>query len=495
MRALVPGRHRRTIRHLAPDTVYEVEVRQGGRYWRAETRTKAYKPRKVSVALGVVDGDVAIRQEAGAVVVERSGAGPLRLEAGRDVYVEIHSGLVRNGGVRVAAPRVILRDVDILGAPDDAIRLEEPGAPDLRLVRCRGASWGWATTPETGFPNGVGFARMHTSFLSVPPKAGSVDGVLMIGCQVGAPRFSANTWQELDGAFLPDNRKLAVHPDGSNVIGVIGDRFVGRGWNVRDCVMRAVGTRLYDDCVRGGGNRRFDGGVGLELVWAYNACGGAADDTIEVEGANVCTLVLGNLVDQTRLRRWTTAPQHAIGCSSVMWGPLECERNLYVFGAYPGPEAEAAPRKVRSIYKLGRGNDGRRERGAAVAAEVEARGWFVAYHETALRDADAPVAQSVVGVGDPVVRVIAENNVFSVMNPVPESLTARDERENFWGASNLQVTSPDALPRRAGAGPWWEDRERRAADAAAPLANVNDGGPWGSSRRDLGATGGPKSNG
>jgi hypothetical protein len=489
MSALIPGRHRRTIRHLAPDTPYEVEIRQGATRRRATVRTKTYKPRKVSAPLGVVDGDVRIRPEGGEIVVERAGAPPLRLAPPRDGFVELHSGLVRGGGVSVEAPGIVLRDVDVYGAPEDAVRIAAPGAHDLRLVRCRGASWGWATRPETGFENGLGFARIHTSWLGVPASTGSVDGVLAIGCQVGAPRFSANTWQERDPAF-PPGHVLQIHPDGSNAIGIVGPSFLGRGWNVRDCVMRAVGTRLYDDTLRAGGNSRFDGGAGLELVWAFNATGGAADDGIEIEGANVCNLVLGNLVDQTRTRRWTSAPLHAIACSTVMWGPLECERNLIVFGAFRGPEPDRAPPQTRSIYKLLRRND-RSPVHRGAAAESDGRGWLVVYHDMSLSERGVRPPEVVTAGPGSVMRVIGENNVYGVVRAFRGDLLARDDRENAWGESNLAFAEARGYPRFAAEGPWWDAAETAVAGSAAPLPNVNDGGPWGASRRDKGAVAGP----
>lgn len=486
-RGVVPGRHRRTIRHLAPGAEYEVEVLQGRRVWRALIRTKGYKPVKVSAPLGVVEGDVTITQGNGVTTVTRAGAPDIVLRAPPGAHVELHSGVVRGGRILVRAPRVILRDVDCWGAPENAIEIGDDRAADLRLVRCRGACWGWATTPETGFENGVGFARLHSSWLSVLPEARAVDGVLAIGCHIGAPRFSANTWQETDAAFLPRSPVMAVHPDGANAIGIRGRGFVGRGWNVRDSVLRGVDDRLYDDSVRGGGNKSFDGGVGCEFVFAYNAVGGATDDSIEFEGANVCNLVLGNFFDQTRLRRWTSAPLYAVGCSAVVWGPLECERNRFHFGAFAGPENDGEPPQRRAIYKLDRDNDGEGRNGGADADGVALRGWFVAYHDTATRDPGVSVAQSLVGVGHPIVRVIGENNVYVADAPFREDLWDSERRQNFWGASNLQVVGDDAAPPLAADGPWWDAAATGVAGAAAPLPNVNDGGPWGAGRRDKGA--------
>jgi len=489
--SIVPGRHRRTIRHLAPDTEYEVEILQGGRVWRALTRTKGYKPAKVSAPLGVVAGDVVITRRGGVTTVTRAGLPDIVLHAPPEVHVELHSGVVRGGRILVDAPKVLLRDVDCWGAPENAIEIGDDSAADLRLVRCRGACWGWATTPATGFENGVGFARLHSSWLSVPQSVRAVDGVLAIGCHVGAPRFSANTWQELDSSFLPRSRMMAVHPDGANAIGIRGRGFVGRGWNVRDSVFRAVDDRLYDDSVRGGGNKSFDGGVGCEVVFAYNAVGGAADDTIEFEGANVCNLVLGNFFDQTRLRRWTSAPLYAVGCGAVVWGPLECERNRIHFGAFAGPENDREPPQRRAIYKLDRDNDGEGRNGGADAAGAALRGWFVAYHDLATRDPGVSVAQSVIGVGHPIIRAIGENNVYVADAPFHNDLQDRERRQNLWGASNFQVVADDAFPPLAADGPWWDAAAVEVAGVAAPLPNVNDGGPWGAGRRDKGAVAPP----
>ena len=484
--AFVLGRHRRTIRHLAPDATYEIEVRQGERYWRRRARTKSYKPSKVSAPLGVVEGDVVIERRGDVVTATRAGLPEIALRAPEGAHVEFRSGVVRGGRILVRAPRVILREVDCWGAPGSAVEIGGDEASDLRLVRCRGACWGRATTPETGFPTGIGFAEWFNSWLAVPPRTGrQVDGVLVIGCHVGAPRFSANSWDESDLAFLP-RRALVAHPDGGNAISIRGDTFRGRGWNVRDCAMWATDDRLYDDGARADGNKAFDGGIGCELVWAYNAMGGAADDTLEVEGANVCNLILGNYLDQTRLRRWTSAPLVAIACGAVVWGPLECERNLFHFGAYRGPEPDGPSPRRRVIYKLDRDNDGRGRNGAGVAAEVARRGWFVAYHDGATCDPGAQPRLSVSGTGHLIVRAIGENNVYVAAEPFRGELRGPPMRENAWGASNLQFATTTDYPPFAAEGPWWDAQATDVAGVAVALPNVNDGGPWGAGRRDKG---------
>ncbi len=486
MSAIVRGRHRRTIRHLAPDAEYEVEALQAGRIWRARARTKSYKPRKVSVALGVVEGDVTIRRRGAVVTATRAGLPDLAVAAPPGAHVEFHSGVVRGGAIVVHAGRTILRDVDCWGAPGSAVVLASDEASDLRLVRCRGACWGRATTPETGFATGIGFAEWFNSWLAVPPRTGrGIDGVLVIGAHVGAPRFSANAWDEIDASFLPRIGQ-ARHPDGGNALSIRGPGFLGRGWNVRDSAMWATDDRLYDDGARADANKAFDGGKGCELVYAYNAMGGAADDTLEVEGANVCNLVLGNLLDQTRLRRWTSAPLVALACGAVVWGPLECERNLYRFGAYRGPEPDGPSPRRRVIYKLDRDNDGEGRNGGAVAADVALRGWFVAYHDGAICDPGERPRLSVSGTGHPIVRAIGENNVYVAAEPFRGELFDAQTHENRWGRSNLQYASDADCPALSADGPWWDAAARDVAAAAEPLPNVNDGGPWGAGRRDKG---------
>lgn len=93
----IPGKHRQVIKHLAPDTEYEVQIKDGSTYRGAKARTLSYKtPKDESVMVGQHDSDYTIN-EGGSASAPR----------------EYRQGRIR-GTLFVNASNVVIREVDVL---------------------------------------------------------------------------------------------------------------------------------------------------------------------------------------------------------------------------------------------------------------------------------------------------------------------------------------------------------------------------------------------
>lgn len=448
--AVVPGNHRGVIIHLEPATSYRVQVRQDGKIWEQVATTLSFKTRKLrSVAVGIVDGDLVISE----------GGQP-------GAYVEYHSGLIRGGTVRVEASHVLLRDIDILGAPEHGMVLADT-VKDVRLVRGRIAGWG--RSDQTEKPENFGWARQMEGGIYCLAKEPEVNphDIAVIGVHFGSPRFPANTWEEYNPSHsTPREYFGSSHPWGAQGIGLHGGIYRG-GWTITDCSFEAHPLRSYNDGV--GGNINFGpgpGGFGPNFVFSYNFVSGAADDAIEHEGSCANGIILGNTFDNRILRPDTRGSASPLAMSSTYWGPTMVARNRFVRHS-PEGWGSTDPRENRGpILKIKRfspaknsyGNDGRilLFNNTAYAPSIE-----LAFHKA------CPTMEGWGG------HLRGHNNLFLTREGPSDSFPGEDV---VWSPSNRIVLEWSEWPAmQLGIPALKSAAGLRVAD---PLPNVTDGGPF-----------------
>jgi hypothetical protein len=451
IRDVAPGAHRGAIFHLAPGTAYEVEARQGDRYWRAGALTRTLKPARARVeTVGVIDGDLTITK----------GGPP-------GAYVEYRDGLVRGGRVLIAASRVILRDVDVLGAPANAVELA-PGVRDVRIVRGRIAGWGrsddglragnlgWGAQLDSALAGAEGGAETAAA-----RAARSRDDVAVIGTRFGPPRHSANAWEEWNPSIGDRSRmrpNTNRHPWGPSAISVRDGSWRG-GWSVSDVSIVATPLRSLNDALSGNHNFAPDvGGFGPDFVLAHSYVSGAVDDLVEHEGAAPAGVILGNFFDAEPARSYTRSPRFHLALSTAYWGPTYVARNVL--------------RRVSPARHEGRSVDGRGFKIQRDPDRGEEHGRMVFWHNTIFGDG---MLDALSGSGGPLRFVTGRNNLFHVRPEEASDLI--EDPTNDWRDGALVLSRREAAMAFNGAdhrllaeGPW--------VRAAVPLANINDAGPF-----------------
>jgi hypothetical protein len=455
-RAATPGAHRGVVLHLASGVAYEVEVRQGGRYWRTGAVTKSYKPRKsASIAVGMVDGDLTI---------DRGGA--------PGDYVEYRDGVVRGGGVRIAASHVILRDVDVLGSPRHGIELA-PGVRDVRIVRGRISGWGesdagrrlgnlgWGAQHEAAIAGGEAAPNQDPEHVrndeALRARQSRAD-VAVIGTRIGSPRFPANAWEEwnpaIDGAKAgPPNTN--EHPWGPYAVSIRHGSAMG-GWTLTDLSASAAPPRSYNDVVGGDFNKTPGvGGFGPNFVLAYSYLSGAVDDLAEHEGSAQDGVVLGDFFDAVPARSYTRSPRSGLSLSTPYWGPTYVLRNVF-------------RRRLPDFYE-GRAVDGRAFKIQRDMKGGDDTGVVLMFHNTVL---GGLTIEAMTGAGAPPAHIVGRNNLFDA--PAAPSL---DAPGMDWGNGAVEIPRADSArvfaggdPAPRGKGAW--------SRGAVPLDNINDAGPW-----------------
>lgn len=500
MAEATPGNHRGVIAHLRPGTAYEVEVRQGARLWRAQRTTRQYKRAKLSIALGTVNGDVAITKSGDVVTVTRAGLPNLTITAAGTTFAEIRAGLVRGGCVTIDAPRIILRDIDVIDAPQRAITLT-PRAQAVRIVRGRIATWGLpdndrvTTAPAPAFDGynarNVGWANRYTPAIYWPPGSAASRDVSVIGVRFGAPRYPSNHWEQFNPSTgydgVPD---VGKHPWGSSYAFHRAGSFLG-GNAFMDCSFAGSSLRPCEDGIMSAPVLTgLVAGFGPNAVFAHCYVAGVTDDAFELDGTNQNLLALGNWFDMERGVQWVAGPVACVSASVGFWGPTILRRNVFRYRL-----------RRPDLKTFGMGGESVKEQSNCIKIKRsfrEEKGVVVIEHNTALPSEAMPGRE---GVRE--FMAAFGNGVAPAVSPTEEKVWMG----HIAGRANLArigLTSTIATP--TGVDVVWSDNDiardtaavltfepdsaipATGAVAAAPrLANVNDGGPWGAAAARVGA--------
>ncbi|PJB61144.1 MAG: hypothetical protein CO096_30320 [Armatimonadetes bacterium CG_4_9_14_3_um_filter_66_14] len=200
---------------------------------------RAMKPVKAGAALGVVDGDVTVTRAGNIVTVARTGKSSLTIDMTSADYAELHSGMVRNGILRVKCDGVIYRDIAMHGGGAHGC-IVDGGVADCRFVRPLITGWGEANTTETPW------IKHKSAGIAIP--SGSADDCLVIGARIGAPRYPTNAWREYnrDRGVATDDK---WHPWGAAAINHNNGNLLG-GWHVSRTGMASPSKSLILDSAR-----------------------------------------------------------------------------------------------------------------------------------------------------------------------------------------------------------------------------------------------------
>ncbi len=479
MAETTPGNHRNLIAHLAPATTYEVEVRQGAKLWRATATTRSYKPAKAGAALGTVDGDVTVTRSGDVVTVTRAGLPALTITAPAGVYAEIHSGLVRGGGVTLDCERVILRDVDVIAAPASAVTCTRK-ARDIRIVRGRIASWGRKDNvvgAENYRAANVGWSYRYDCAIRANYEWTSTSDLAVIGLRTGAPRHPANHWNHYNPSVGSGHIvSRGNHPWGSVFVLTRLGSFLG-GNALMDCSFAGSSLRPCEDGLMGTNNSaKTAGGWGPNSVVSHCYLTGVTDDALEMDGSNQNLLVLGNWVDMERGVEWVVGPVAGVSVAVGYWGPTVARRNVFRY-RLRRPELKTfnvnvnEKKEESTAFKIKR-------------TQADETGMVIVDHNSVLPSETAPGREGC--------------REFMAQHAPVRQITGRN---NF-----ARITLSTAIPAMTGTDVVWTGNDilrdttapvTFAADSANPLAgtvaavptlaNVNDGGPWGAAAARAGA--------
>ena len=320
-KGLMLHKHRGAIWYLEPGETYEVQVKIGTNYWSGSVATRGYTVAKTSVALGDCVGDVTItRLSDTSVRISRPGVAAETVTTPAGGFLELHSGRIRGGTLRFADPcyRVILRGIDMHGAPQHA-SVMEAGNYDIRFVNCRFS--GWAKIDS----DNLGWANTYDAVVRTTGKTWSQ--LTLMGCQVGSPRFGANSWEERHAKNLP-------HPWGAVVVGGVQANLTCAGRVVIDgcSVMPWRNKALYDGIGGADGGSppkyREAGGFGPNSAVTWNYVVNAADDAMELDGQNANLICAHNWLDLNRIRPYRDGTRMGISCQYNTHGPGYYFRNV-----------------------------------------------------------------------------------------------------------------------------------------------------------------------
>lgn len=450
---IAAAQHRNAILYLEPGTTYEVQVKQGSDYWRKEVSTQALKVPKVLHALGDIDGDLSISRSGDTVTIN---PGDIQLDVPADEWVEVHSGRVRRGGVTFSGDKIILRNVDVFGAPQHAIWVN---STDIRVVGGRTAWW--------GNPNSRYWGTKNSGAMRIDSDARRP---AVLGRFIGTPRWPSNTWAE----YYDENE---THPFGPRPI----EGHPDEGLMVIDgCYADSHETKGFNDIVAQSGGS----GPGADSIIAWCWFSGMRDDGVEFEGLPSNTIVMHTAIvarnDRMGVKKdsgkYLGGVKSFISVQGVPTGPSLSLRNLfYMKRCWPENETNG--------YKIQQREHPKHASITVVYHNTIAYEWWLS-DPTA---ANAPfIASGGLGIGGFKLKnslVIMKNSGtggvdVDFVGP-PSSEVEASTYKSFtpaeWSSPKLH---PDFTPMSSATD---------IAGAGSEIFNLNDGGPWYETNPSIGA--------
>lgn len=444
-------RNKGVIRYLVPGTTYEVELKDGTVYKRVEATTRARKVAKSSLVLGQVDGTLRLSRAGDVVTVTYPDDTTTTITCPAEGYAELKDGIVR--GNIVLAPdtaRVILTRVSVFGSAEHAVEFGV-GCDELRVAGGRFSGWGRKENHWMKHAQSVLRGPTVTS-------GSSARGVLLQGCQVGSPRFSANHFNETAD-------RTPQKPWGGNVMG--GEQPQATGPIA--FLSNSIATSDFRLLADGFGNMAF----GPDFTVLRNFVGNSPDDIIEIEGSNPCAWAAHNY-GRLEVNRPGDSTRSAFAMTPISNSPIVIERNVYEF-VYNGFGITRGP----VVYKHGRSpaqQDEDTPMGAALIAHETA---FSSLPTSAATEANFEQIASLI-------KADGEAAAGSILSSF--YLGTKTNAPGFPSPSLVNVVA-DAAPMDAdtSVNPYGQPIGSGLVGKAQKVDGVNDGGPYWKAEPDIGA--------
>ncbi len=437
---------RGSLVHLQPDTAYEAELRVGGR---GNPRRVAFRtwPQQWPIAR-----IVAVPGGGGTLDIREGGSA----ETGHVVY-EGTPGAVLDGldavpfNVTVNASYVIIRNLTLVGAQRDAIRIS-PGVTDVVIEDNDISGWG---RPRAGTPFGFHMDSAIRAFCTTP----TLERVTIQRNRIHDPRYGANSWS--DGNPAGPQAITFSHCGGNHVI--------------RHNDIYSTTGNFFADIIGGEDNFTNEGFPHADTDIHGNRLSHAWDDGIEAEGRNMNVRIWGNYIDHTGVGIATTV---------TATGPVYVFRNVWdrnrFFADRPPDQDERQPLfKAGSYEPLG---DGRR----------------YVFHNTMLQALDPDTAFPLggghgmggTGASQPVKNTVSMNNIYHLWKSTASAFFQVGTGNEFVNDMTNGTTTAAVITNAILAEPAYEDGQGWKSgsggayslkagtpgfDGGVRIANFNDG--------------------
>ncbi len=272
---------RGSLVHLRPETNYEIEVTvsdpDGGSETRRVETTTWSEEFSESELVEVEDRTTPLEiTESGSP----SGSRVYRSPNGKTSTIDV--GDNRDHNIVISASYVIVRGLDLTGASEHAIVIEE-GVHDVVIEDCEITNWGPSgigTLNDWNWRNGSGiYSEQDTERLIIQNN------------RIHDPRGGANSWEDGSKPWQDGN-----HPQGPQAISfnrTTGNHVI----RYNDC--SSEGDRHYFNDIIGGARNGGKGNLHRDSDVYGNVINHAFDDGLEIEGYNINIRIWGNVITDT----------------------------------------------------------------------------------------------------------------------------------------------------------------------------------------------------
>jgi hypothetical protein len=342
--------YRGSIAGLAPDTAYEIRLKLASTGQEVVLKTRTWSE------TFKIARTVTLPETLDATYEITSGGNP------RDGYVLYVSPNGRRTvsdvqgqadvNLRVLAPYVIVRGVDLRGARFHGIELGR--VTDVVIEDCDISGWG--ENLADGWGRDLDSAIYHRTPDGEPR---TVKRIVIQNNRLHHPRSDSNCW--LEARSLRKGSKHPAGPQGITLINADGEIVIRHNHIYSDF------DHMFNDGMGEIHNFGYAGFPGRDSDVYGNFVSHCWDDALELEGANMNVRCWANVID------WTFM---GIGGATTTLGPNYIFRNIYVHSRR-GPESDVAAYKGQSFLKLGAGPRDQRL----------ARGRIYVFHNTTLQPA------------------------------------------------------------------------------------------------------------
>ncbi|WP_221033189.1 right-handed parallel beta-helix repeat-containing protein [Actomonas aquatica] len=318
--------YRGSLVGLTPGTAYEIRLKllPDGPEVRLETQTWAERwPVAKTVELPALSHETLVISEGGSAesgyVVYTSPAGTRSRIDGRN-EAEVN--------IRIDAPYVIVRGLDLVGARRHGIEL---GTVQHVVIEDCDIS-GWGQDLEDGWGRNFDSAIYHRVEDDAPRV---LRRIVIQRNRLHHPRANANSWLQPRAS-----RKGSKHPIGPQAISFIN---ADGEIVIRHNDIYSDFEHMFNDAMGEYHNFGYAGFPGRDSDIHGNRISHCWDDGIEMEGANQNVRCWGNVID------WTYV---GIGAATTSLGPAYIYRNIYLHSRR-GPGTDEESYKGQLFLKLG----------------------------------------------------------------------------------------------------------------------------------------------
>jgi len=408
------GRHRGSLVHLTPNTLYEVQVLHGNQIYSGTFRTLDDRfPVARIVPIGNRNTPLTITEggSPNGYVVYEAGSLELPMSANRGVLVNADYVMIRNVKISGPALGIVIGD----------------NRHDIVIERCEITNWGRFIMESDRARYGEASQHLGGSdeAILIPPTA---HRVTIQYNNIHTPRTDSNTWDEIIETQWKgvSTKAKRCHPWGPRAIGWNG----GAQRIIRYNTLAGTRAHKLEDVIEGTSNDSDVYG---------NFLAGFADDAIEIDGTSRNVRVWNNRIHVIASDGEHNQPWRQPALYSV--SPITVWRNLAT--------GEPGTRVIQAVKKQSRTD-------TPSPREVH-QGRLYFFHNTSY-------SGQVMGSGFPIVNAYAYNNVQPDGFSPRRDPSSTDFKNNLVGESVLSQLDANFIVRPGTAG----------VDAGMPLPNFND---------------------